>query len=907
MPLNAKDCRLWLTWVCTFVCVCASPSFVAAGEGLQIERYSIDSGGGRSSGGGLVLHGTIAQYDAAESSGAAGSDMLVLRGGFWPPPCGMGECSPTIETIEINGEIWTDPTNGGTQVPPTVTLSGFGLSPTEVSVSAVHYTRIITDFEFDEEGGTLTFELPPFPPGPTLGGAIEATLKVANALGSVQVPIRYYVVRRTVHPVGGGDYLTIGAAIADARPGWAIVVEPVGTYLLTGTLNLGSLHSITLGGTAGGAHPNVRLDSNSLDILQINGSAMDRSVRIQSLDFVGGRNAIVVTDGANPAIIDVNTNSQRGIRVTNGANALVRDCQFSNTTAVLALDGGAVSVTEESTATIVSSSFVSNTGADRGTIYLENTAAPVLIVDNILRLNSANDGGAIYVGSGGAARIFGNILEDNIASSSQQGGRGGAIFVDTQPDKPAPLLEIANNRIQNNRAIGNSECEPGTPGGGGGIFIADAAPVVADNVIRGNIATVGGAVAICEDGNPIFLRNRFLCNMAQQFVNPTFFGPGIYAVSAEPVILNNLFFGNDLINPPPPPNNPSGAIHGNLLLSPGAVFGNNIFQSNYGWGMYLVSPGSEFAVDILFNDNWMNDQQSLEGLCPNCNPDCDQACTQGAPFDCCQFPGRTLGNVAIDPQFAIGFPSCSDEDGFSLAMNSPLQNAGLAFDAQTFVTAPYTLYHPQLAVDVGYIERDGLLSSSGSIVTVAREIASHAAVRGSSNSNVEVRIQTSALINNLDLIFFTFALGIPDETATLAMKFDFVGASPTIVGGGVELPLISHPSENVPIRLIADMDGNMVFDTVLSYVGEIDGSEGTVLFSDVDITGLEDIWLVAVTTEPVACPANVTADQSVDAFDLAALLGDWGACSGCSTDLVRDGAVNSADLAVLLGTWGDCP
>ena len=53
-----------------------------------------------------------------------------------------------------------------------------------------------------------------------------------------------------------------------------------------------------------------------------------------------------------------------------------------------------------------------------------------------------------------------------------------------------------------------------------------------------------------------------------------------------------------------------------------------------------------------------------------------------------------------------------------------------------------------------------------------------------------------------------------------------------------------------------------------------------------------------------ACDADINADGTVGAPDLAALLGAWGACSGCASDVNDDGLVNAADLSALLGLWG---
>jgi formylglycine-generating enzyme required for sulfatase activity len=53
-----------------------------------------------------------------------------------------------------------------------------------------------------------------------------------------------------------------------------------------------------------------------------------------------------------------------------------------------------------------------------------------------------------------------------------------------------------------------------------------------------------------------------------------------------------------------------------------------------------------------------------------------------------------------------------------------------------------------------------------------------------------------------------------------------------------------------------------------------------------------------------ACDADINADGTVGAPDLAALLSAWGACSGCASDVNDDGLVNAADLSAMLGLWG---
>lgn len=55
------------------------------------------------------------------------------------------------------------------------------------------------------------------------------------------------------------------------------------------------------------------------------------------------------------------------------------------------------------------------------------------------------------------------------------------------------------------------------------------------------------------------------------------------------------------------------------------------------------------------------------------------------------------------------------------------------------------------------------------------------------------------------------------------------------------------------------------------------------------------------------CPWDLDDSGSVEAFDLAVLLGSWGTDPSGPPDFSCDGNVNAFDLAQLLGRWGPCP
>src|SRR5689334_23907812 len=69
---------------------------------LAVNWYTIDGGGGTSSGGTFVVSGTIGQPDAGAMSGG----IFVVQGGFWPglvsvPTCGSAD-------FDCDGDTATD-------------------------------------------------------------------------------------------------------------------------------------------------------------------------------------------------------------------------------------------------------------------------------------------------------------------------------------------------------------------------------------------------------------------------------------------------------------------------------------------------------------------------------------------------------------------------------------------------------------------------------------------------------------------------------------------------------------------------------------------------------------------------------------------------------------------------------
>ena len=77
-----------------------------------IDWFTIDGGGGQSSGGAYTLNGTIGQPDAGRSSGGS----YTLHGGFWSAfAVVQTEGAPTLRILRNGGNVtlaWPNPSSG---------------------------------------------------------------------------------------------------------------------------------------------------------------------------------------------------------------------------------------------------------------------------------------------------------------------------------------------------------------------------------------------------------------------------------------------------------------------------------------------------------------------------------------------------------------------------------------------------------------------------------------------------------------------------------------------------------------------------------------------------------------------------------------------------------------------------
>jgi hypothetical protein len=78
----------------TVMLVVTAVSAQLAGSGPEINWYTIDGGGGTSTGGSFSLSGTIGQPDAGGPMTGGGPGGFSLTGGFWPGAEPINDCPP---------------------------------------------------------------------------------------------------------------------------------------------------------------------------------------------------------------------------------------------------------------------------------------------------------------------------------------------------------------------------------------------------------------------------------------------------------------------------------------------------------------------------------------------------------------------------------------------------------------------------------------------------------------------------------------------------------------------------------------------------------------------------------------------------------------------------------------------
>lgn len=99
--------------------------------------------------------------------------------------------------------------------------------------------------------------------------------------------------------------------------------------------------------------------------------------------------------------------------------------------------------------------------------------------------------------------------------------------------------------------------------------------------------------------------------------------------------------------------------------------------------------------------------------------------------------------------------------------------------------------------------------------------------------------------------------------------------------------------------------GKLVIVTDVDAIADTVGYPGLADYAALNANAQLALNAVAYLLADPPCEADRNGDGTVDAADLAILLGGWG--TDCPSDLNGDGVVGAADLSIMLGAWGPCP
>jgi|GEM_PF-3626332 len=330
----------------------------------------------------------------------------------------------------------------------------------------------------------------------------------------------------------GGDYPTLGAAIAAAPAGATLQVCP-GTYAERLTIASKSLRIVGTGGPtmtfidAGGAGTAVTLTGTGGEGLTLRGLTIRNGTTTANGIGAGimctGSTLVLLEDvltthsadggggglQANGCALDISAthfDMNRGIPRGGGAfltnsTGEIRDSQFTNGSAEegagVAAIGGSVAlrhntfamnaavlrgggIYQESAGPIQNNTVTMNSaGWTAGGVYLGLN--PTMFTGNTVSKNtSVNDGGGIYVFQADGITINNNIISGN---QSDDDGGGLRIF--------ESAAHVESNTVEDNHA-GDS---------GGGIRVSHVAALFLNNIVRRNQATDGAGIDFDNDSS----------------------------------------------------------------------------------------------------------------------------------------------------------------------------------------------------------------------------------------------------------------------------------------------------------------------------------------------------------------------------------------------------------------------
>jgi hypothetical protein len=164
------------------------------------------------------------------------------------------------------------------------------------------------------------------------------------------------------------------------------------------------------------------------------------------------------------------------------------------------------------------------------------------------------------------------------------------------------------------------------------------------------------------------------------------------------------------------------------------------------------------------------------------------------------------------------------------------------------------------------------------------------------SSNQSVLWDMDALAFSPTGTLYAINLSIPRVLATIDPVTGGIGSTVALTGAYAGMAW----SASGTLYALDIQVGSCAGTTILTTINPVTGAE-----TPIGPTGLTCVAGLTFGPNLPAVNADLNHDNSVNAADLAILLGAWGPCgpSCCLADLNLDGQVNAADLALLLGAW----
>lgn len=281
----------------------------------------------------------------------------------------------------------------------------------------------------------------------------------------------------------------------------------------------------------------------------------------------------------------------------------------------------------------------------------------VTVTECVITQNISDFGGAIFAVQDFSVYLRGNLITYNYADRA-----GGGIMINDSPS-----LVIINNKICNNRTRANN-CGPAD--GGGGMRIDGSAGYIANNLIANNSTGMfGGGINLSYSSTPLMENNTVVNN------NATYSGGGIYLFQSNPVLRNNIFWGNTRFN--------------NLLPNQVMVYTENSDPPFYNNCVQDDTLGFHLASGITFTGYYINNLDT--------NP---------------QF---------VAPATGSGYTYDALNADWSLQTGSPCINGGTTFGIGNIplVDLAYNARIVGWTIDIGAYEDPTPLSIAGTIDNVS--------------------------------------------------------------------------------------------------------------------------------------------------------------------------------------------